>query len=195
MLSPHKIDLRAIEGDGDFLCPKCSIMISPDDESETVYTVLDTIVGENDCLDGVIIRCNRCHCTISLEGFSALEEESSRVKISEAKADSETGYRTRHTISFTGHHLGHVVVEYAQKEDVKAFKRIRSLRAGDAFKSMITIENVESLTKNDLHEVAQAVKRRFKSLRGQDIYLMKIQEGHRTIIGRASSFIESPIIS
>ena len=34
------IDLTKIEGDGDFPCPTCGVTISPEDETEKVYTVI-----------------------------------------------------------------------------------------------------------------------------------------------------------
>ena len=90
-----KMDLTKIEGVGDFPCPRCGTMISPDDETEQVYTVLETIIGENDYLEKMVIRCNQCSSSISLSGFDALvEEEESRVDISEALPKSEAGYRT-----------------------------------------------------------------------------------------------------
>jgi predicted RNA-binding Zn-ribbon protein involved in translation (DUF1610 family) len=36
----YKVDLTKIEGNGDFPCPKCGAIISPDDESEEVYTIV-----------------------------------------------------------------------------------------------------------------------------------------------------------
>ena len=37
--SVYRVDLREIDGEGDFPCPKCGILISPDDEGETVYSI------------------------------------------------------------------------------------------------------------------------------------------------------------
>jgi len=47
MLSTFRIDLNEIDGEGEFPCPKCHVMISPDDESEEVYRVLDILENEN----------------------------------------------------------------------------------------------------------------------------------------------------
>jgi predicted RNA-binding Zn-ribbon protein involved in translation (DUF1610 family) len=38
----YKIDLTKIDGDGAFPCPKCGTMISPDDESEEIYKIINT---------------------------------------------------------------------------------------------------------------------------------------------------------
>jgi len=35
----YAIDLTKIQGSGEFRCPKCGIKISPDDETEDVYTI------------------------------------------------------------------------------------------------------------------------------------------------------------
>jgi len=62
------IDLARIEGNGDFPCPRCRVLISPDDESEDVYTIVDTKVrGES--LEELTIQCNKCGSKIRLIGF------------------------------------------------------------------------------------------------------------------------------
>ena len=68
----HKIDLIALEGKGDFLCPCCGAKISPDDETEEVYSVLEAKV-RNEVLENLLIRCNNCSNKILLTGFSILE--------------------------------------------------------------------------------------------------------------------------
>ena len=66
--SVYKIDLASVEGDGSFLCPKCGKAISPDDESEDNYHILDTKVV-NDELAELVISCAKCGSTIKLTGF------------------------------------------------------------------------------------------------------------------------------
>jgi len=62
------IDLASIEGNGDFTCPNCGVGISPDDESENVYTIVDTrMKGEK--LEELTIQCNKCGSKIRLIGF------------------------------------------------------------------------------------------------------------------------------
>ena len=51
----YNIDLAKLEGEGDFLCPYCGILISPDDETEDVYSVLETKV-KDDMLENLLIR-------------------------------------------------------------------------------------------------------------------------------------------
>jgi hypothetical protein len=69
----YKIDLTKIEGNGDFACPRCGTKISPDDETEAAYSILGSKVNSN-CLDEVLICCNRCSSHIHLTGFSLLQE-------------------------------------------------------------------------------------------------------------------------
>lgn len=66
--SVYKIDLSTVEGDGSFECPKCKASISPDDESEDNYEILDTKVV-NDELAELVINCAKCHSTIKVTGF------------------------------------------------------------------------------------------------------------------------------
>lgn len=64
----YTIDLTKIDGDGSFPCPKCGAVISPEDESEEVYKILDTKVV-NDELVELVIVCNNCGSTTRLTGF------------------------------------------------------------------------------------------------------------------------------
>ena len=68
-----KIDLTKIEGNGDLTCPRCGTKISPDDETEATYSILGSKVNSN-CLDEVLICCNKCSSHIHLTGFSLLQE-------------------------------------------------------------------------------------------------------------------------
>ena len=67
---PYTINLVAIEGDGTFACPKCGTMISPDDESESNYKIVDTKVM-NDELEELVILCGKCGSAIRITGFQA----------------------------------------------------------------------------------------------------------------------------
>jgi len=68
-----KVNITQIEGDGDFPCPKCGVMISPDDETETVYKIIDTKVKKHN-LEELVILCNKCESKIRLVGFLSLEK-------------------------------------------------------------------------------------------------------------------------
>ena len=62
------LDLTTIEGDGAFPCPKCSAVISPEDETEETYKIVDTKIV-NDELVELVVVCSTCGSTIKLAGF------------------------------------------------------------------------------------------------------------------------------
>jgi predicted RNA-binding Zn-ribbon protein involved in translation (DUF1610 family) len=64
----YVIDLTKIDGDGAFPCPKCGTVISPDDETDSNYEIVDTKV-KNDELAELVVRCKRCQTIIKLTGF------------------------------------------------------------------------------------------------------------------------------
>jgi predicted RNA-binding Zn-ribbon protein involved in translation (DUF1610 family) len=72
----YKIDLVKIEGDGSFPCPKCGVVISPDDETEEVYTIVDTKVQDDELVQ-LTLMCSNCGSEIKLTGFSSLPCEKS----------------------------------------------------------------------------------------------------------------------
>jgi predicted RNA-binding Zn-ribbon protein involved in translation (DUF1610 family) len=69
-----ELDLTKIEGNGDFPCPNCGVTISPEDETEDVYTILEEKV-KDDALEEMLIQCNKCGSQIRLTGFPILEME------------------------------------------------------------------------------------------------------------------------
>jgi predicted RNA-binding Zn-ribbon protein involved in translation (DUF1610 family) len=64
----YTIDLTKIDGDGEFRCPGCGAEMSPDDETEDVYSILEAVT-EKKGLEKIILRCNRCRSQIHLTGF------------------------------------------------------------------------------------------------------------------------------
>ena len=62
------INLSEIDGEGSFPCPKCGTMISPDDESEEVYNILDTKMANGELAE-LVISCCTCGTVIRLVGF------------------------------------------------------------------------------------------------------------------------------
>jgi predicted RNA-binding Zn-ribbon protein involved in translation (DUF1610 family) len=73
-----ELDLTKIDGNGDFLCPNCGVTISPEDESEDVYTILEEKV-KDDALEEMLIQCNKCGSQIRLTGFSILDMDASNL--------------------------------------------------------------------------------------------------------------------
>jgi predicted RNA-binding Zn-ribbon protein involved in translation (DUF1610 family) len=62
------IDLTKIDGDGAFPCPKCGTLISPDDESDSTYEIVETKV-KGDELEELVLTCKKCRTAIKLVGF------------------------------------------------------------------------------------------------------------------------------
>jgi predicted RNA-binding Zn-ribbon protein involved in translation (DUF1610 family) len=64
----YTIDLTKIDGDGSFPCPKCGTVISPEDETEAIYRIVDTKII-NDELVELVIMCSKCRSSTKLTGF------------------------------------------------------------------------------------------------------------------------------
>jgi len=73
-ISVFRINLNDIEGSGEFPCPSCEAIISPDDETERTYIITDIETYEDGSLKTLTLQCNKCHATIILEGFEALNK-------------------------------------------------------------------------------------------------------------------------
>ena len=69
----YKLDLTKIGGNGDFSCPKCGSIITPDETTEKTYIIIEPKVNSHG-LEELIICCNKCKSHIHLTGFSLLEE-------------------------------------------------------------------------------------------------------------------------
>jgi len=67
------VDLTEIEGDGSFPCPKCGIIISPEDETEEFYKILDTKVVDDQLVE-LVVECRNCGTVIILTGFQQIIE-------------------------------------------------------------------------------------------------------------------------
>jgi hypothetical protein len=69
----YKLDLNKMDGNGDFPCPRCGNIISPDETTEKTYNILEPKVNSHG-LEELVICCNTCKSQIHLTGFSLLEE-------------------------------------------------------------------------------------------------------------------------
>ncbi len=69
----YKLDLTEMEGNGDFSCPRCGNVISPDETNEESYNILEPKVNSHG-LEEIVICCNKCQSQIHLTGFSLLEK-------------------------------------------------------------------------------------------------------------------------
>jgi hypothetical protein len=65
----YQVDLTEIQGEGDFPCPSCGVIISPEDETEDIYRIVSTKVNRDE-LQELVIQCNRCKSKIRLVGFN-----------------------------------------------------------------------------------------------------------------------------
>ena len=70
--SAYKVNLVIIEGDGSFPCPKCGMPISPEDETEENYKILDTKVINQELAE-LVIACGKCGSVIVLTGFQGID--------------------------------------------------------------------------------------------------------------------------
>lgn len=69
----YVLDLTKIDGQGEFSCPRCGNVISPDNCSENAYSILEAKVSNQD-LEEIMIRCNKCQSELHLTGFSLLQK-------------------------------------------------------------------------------------------------------------------------
>jgi len=70
----YDVNLNVIDGSGDFPCPRCGITISPEDESEETYSIVETSFNNGNLLE-IVILCNSCGSSLSLHGFEKIEYE------------------------------------------------------------------------------------------------------------------------
>ncbi len=68
----YEVDLTKIQGKGEFHCRNCGVIISPEDETEDVYCILDVKV-KDETLEEIVIQCNNCGSRIHLIGFLILD--------------------------------------------------------------------------------------------------------------------------
>ncbi len=66
----YTVDLTKAEGRGEIRCPKCGIEISPDDETEDAYSILEAVMNKGS-LEKIALQCNKCGIQILLTGLQA----------------------------------------------------------------------------------------------------------------------------
>ena len=64
----YTVDLTKIDGDGAFPCPKCGTLISPDDETDETYKIVETKIKDDELAE-LVLTCNKCGTRIRLVGF------------------------------------------------------------------------------------------------------------------------------
>ena len=70
----YTIDLTQVDGDGSFPCPKCGTVISPEDETEELYKIVETKVNKDDLIE-LIVECRTCQSIVKLTGFQQIVED------------------------------------------------------------------------------------------------------------------------
>jgi len=65
----YVVDLTKIKGDGDFPCPYCGAVISPEDKTENAYVIRKVKMKAGDELEELVIKCNGCGSVINITGF------------------------------------------------------------------------------------------------------------------------------
>ena len=65
----YVIDLTKIEGEGDFPCPSCGVVISPEDKSGDMYVIKNVKMKRGDELEELVIKCNNCGSVVHITGF------------------------------------------------------------------------------------------------------------------------------
>jgi hypothetical protein len=67
----YVVNVAEANSDGSFECPKCCTTISPEDETEDTYEILETKVV-NDELCELILSCTKCKSIIKVTGFNQI---------------------------------------------------------------------------------------------------------------------------
>jgi predicted RNA-binding Zn-ribbon protein involved in translation (DUF1610 family) len=67
------VNLLTAEDNGSFACPKCGMTISPEDETEKNYSIVNTKVVNNELVE-LVVTCSKCGITIVITGFQQIEE-------------------------------------------------------------------------------------------------------------------------
>jgi ribosomal protein S27AE len=69
----YLVDFTKMNERGDFSCPKCGVLLSPDDLTERSYFISEAKVNYLG-LEELVICCNRCGSQIHLTGFPLLQK-------------------------------------------------------------------------------------------------------------------------
>lgn len=64
----YNVNLHVVENDGSFQCPKCGTKISPEDETNENYEIIETKVQKGELAE-LVIGCGKCGSILKLSGF------------------------------------------------------------------------------------------------------------------------------
>ncbi len=99
----YTVDLMRIRGTGDFLCPSCRTVISPDDVEEKSYRIL-FVDFEGEDVAEILIECNTCRSRINIIGFGSLNKYTNSIKLARGQEKSMQIFDDE-TYSIPSHHL------------------------------------------------------------------------------------------
>jgi len=116
------------------------------------------------------------------------------IQISESKPESKIGYETIHDIYLDNKNVGYVIVQYATKEDIKAFKKSkRKLKIGQPFGVRLCIDadkggvTTSEIGKPNIIRIVDLLKSRFSGLEERDVGIIEFDKGKKNIIGKISN--------
>ena len=84
----YMMDLGKTGGNEEFACPRCKTTVSPDDDTEETYSILESKVNSHG-LEEIVIQCKKCGIHIHLTGFSILQKLS-EIKTKQTSETEET---------------------------------------------------------------------------------------------------------
>jgi putative GTP pyrophosphokinase len=144
----YVIDLRKMKGDGNLRCPKCGNRISPDDQTEKSYSIVNTKT-KGIRLSELTLTCNNCKSIIRLSGFESKSPRTPEIK--ELKEQYENLYplykRLCEEIIF-------VLQDEIQKSKIKIHGISYRLKTFDSLYRKITRKQVVSDVFKGIHDIA-----------------------------------------
>jgi ppGpp synthetase/RelA/SpoT-type nucleotidyltranferase len=171
------IDLRKVEGDGNFPCPKCGTILDPSDDSDTKYNIVETKINRNALLTGLVIKCKKCNSLIGIEGFvftppprTGLRTEYDRKKQLYESLLSEVGFYLQKCLKRDG------IVVHSIRSRVKEFDsfyekiRRREIESGffDRIEDLAAVR-VICLYLSDLERIKAIIFNEFRVLRADTL--------------------------
>ena len=169
----YKIDLRKLDpaSKGEFPCPRCGVIISPDDETEEVYTIAETSTKKG-MLEKLLLVCKKCGSKIELVGFLYNPPSKGRLRKKYQKLIPLYGQLAEEVKFILGYHLKQVGVKVHNIESrIKNFesfyeKIIRKEVEKDPFTVINDIAGVRiiCLYRTDLDRIRDLINREFNVL-------------------------------
>ena len=68
----YTVNFSSLANDGSFKCTKCGLEISPEDETNENYEIIDTKIYNGEIAE-LLITCGKCGSTLKLTGFQQIE--------------------------------------------------------------------------------------------------------------------------